>query len=78
MLRTSILAIAAVMGLAGCAGVEHRDTNAAVDRNPLCASRSDRPGEPLDPACERKSETRWSSERKDSAPVDFGPRRGDD
>jgi hypothetical protein len=63
---------------AGCGSYEVRDTNAAVDRNPACASRPDRPGEPVSRDCEREASATWSSERRDSAPVDFRRRRGDD
>ena len=61
-----------------CASTEHRDTNAAVDANPLCASRPDRPGEPVPAECERKSTTTWSSERKAETRLDFSGRPKDD
>jgi hypothetical protein len=46
-----------------CGSVEYRDSNAAVDANPLCAGdNSDRPGEPASSKdCERTSEAAWSS-----------------
>lgn len=63
--------------LAGCAGTsEYYDTNAAVDANPLCTSRPDRPGEPVSRDCERVSGGSISSERE-SRPIDFR-KDGDD
>lgn len=67
-----------VLSLAACASSDYRDTNAAVDANPLCASRADRPGEPVPAECERKAEATWSTERKDSAPLDFSGKPKDD
>ena len=72
------LAMLLAAGLAGCASHELRDSNAAVDANPLCASRPDRPGEPVPRECERTTEASWSTERRDSAPIDFSRKRGDD
>ena len=72
------IALATATVLAACAGYEVRDRNAAVDANPACASRPDRPGEPVPSACERSVEASWSSERRDSAPVDFRRKRDDD
>lgn len=69
-------ALAALL-LAGCASYEYRDTNAAVDRDPSCAGRADRPGEPGSLACERKSEAKWSG-RRETAPIDFGAKPRDD
>ena len=77
MRNTMIMLLAASL-VAGCAGYEVRDTNAAVDRNPACASRPDRPGEPLPRECERTTEAGWSSERRESTPIDFSRKRGDD
>ncbi len=74
---TMIVALAAGLA-AGCAAYDVRDTNAAVDRNPACASRPDRPGEPMPRECERKAEASWSSDRRDGAPIDFSRKRGDD
>jgi len=78
MRRTVIMALVATGLLGGCAGYEVRDSNAAVDRNPACASRPDRPGEPLPRDCQRTTEASWSSDRGNSAPVDFSRKRGDD
>ena len=75
-MRLALAFCAAATVLAGCAGtVDYIDTNAAVDANPLCVSRPDRPGEPVSRDCERRSEGSISTERE-SQPVDF--RRRDD
>ncbi|KLI99916.1 hypothetical protein [Luteimonas sp. FCS-9] len=65
--------LAAALPLAACGTTDYRDTNAAVDADPLCASRPDRPGEPVSRDCERYSEGRWSS-RPEPQPVDFRKR----
>jgi len=80
-MRLSLLfaVLVPVLSASGCGGVEYRDTNAAVDANPLCASRSDRPGEPVAKDCERERAATWSSEPKaQDKPLDFSGRRGDD
>lgn len=73
-----LLPIATIVLACGCASTEYRDTNAAVDANPLCASRPDRPGEPVPAECERKTETVWSGARKDATPLDFSGKPRDD
>lgn len=76
-MRLALALCAAVFVLAGCAGSTHYlDTNAAVDANPMCVSRPDRPGEPVSRDCERKSEGSISSERA-SQPIDFRKRSDD-
>ena len=80
-MRTMITTLASLLAVAlagGCASYEYSDSNAAVDANPACASRADRPGEPVSAACEREGKTTWRSERKDSAPVDFTRKPKDD
>jgi hypothetical protein len=63
---------ATAVSMSACGGVEYRDTNAAVDANPLCASAPNRPGEPVSKDCERTSEATWSTEDKSSGePLDF-------
>ena len=60
------------LAIAACGTPQVRDTNAAVDANPLCTSQPNRPGEPVAAECERKTETTWSSEdSKSSEPIDF-------
>jgi len=67
------------LAAAGCSGVEYRDTNAAVDANPLCASRADRPGEPVAAECERERAATWTSNPKtQDQPLDFSGSRGND
>lgn len=63
----SVLALAL---LAACSSYEYRDTNAAVDANPLCMSRPSQPGEPVSRDCERTTSGAWSTKR-DRQPVDF-------
>jgi len=80
-MRPSLLlaVLVAALSVGGCSGVEYRDTNAAVDANPLCASRADRPGEPVAKECERERAATWSSEPKvQDKPLDFSGRRGED
>ena len=61
-----------VAAIAACGTPQVRDTNAAVDANPLCTSQPSQPGEPVASECERKTETTWSSDSKSSEPIDFG------
>ena len=63
-----------------CGSIEYRDTNAAVDANPLCAGdNSDRPGEPASSKnCERTSEASWSPRQdKDDEAIDFSGKDDD-
>ena len=76
-MRSMLPACAIALMLAGCAGTgEYHDTNAAVDANPMCASRPDRPGEPVSRDCERIGRGTISSERE-SQPIDFRKGRDD-
>ena len=75
-MRLAIAACVAALALAACGTTPDAfDTNAAVDANPLCGSRSDRPGEPTSADCLRERGGSISSERP-SEPIDFG--KGDD
>lgn len=74
--RFVVAMFAAAPLLGACGSVEYRDTNAAVDANPLCASRPSQPGEPVARECERTTSGSWSS-RGEPQPVDFRPRRDD-
>jgi hypothetical protein len=72
------IAIAIMLSLScvACGGsVEYRASNAAVDADPLCVSRPDRPGEPTSRDCERSHEASWRSETR-REPIDF--RKDDD
>ena len=74
-LRLSLLCLA-VSALAACGTAEVRDTNAAVDANPLCTSQPNQPGEPVASECERKTETTWSSgDSSSSEPIDFSGKK---
>lgn len=64
----AVLTAAAMLG--ACSGVEYRDTNAAVDARPECASGPTRPGETPPAWCERKLEAKWDSQGG-SEKVDF-------
>lgn len=73
----SIAIVAAAALAAGCGSMEYRDTNRAVDANPLCADRPDRPGEPVAMDCERKAEASWRSDSGRGEPIDFRGRDDD-
>lgn len=61
--------------LAGCANAEYRDTNAAVDADPLCASQPDGPHDPVALRCERQSTVELK--RREAEPLDL-KREGQD
>lgn len=66
------------LSAAACGSVEYRDSNAAVDANPLCVSAPSQPGEPVSQECERTREASWSSESQGSSePLDFSGKRED-
>lgn len=69
----ALTALVLAAASSGCGSVEYRDTNAAVDARPECASGPLRPGETPPSWCERKLEAQWGSDRK-SEPVDFKKR----
>ena len=69
----SLWSLAAALPLAACGTMDYRDTNVAVDNNPLCVSQPDQPGEPVSRDCERYSEWRWRN-KSDAQPVEFGRR----
>jgi hypothetical protein len=75
-LPACLLALAVAASAGGCGGVQYRDSNAAVDANPLCASAPSQPGEPVSKDCERVREATWSSDdaRRDE-PLDFSGKR---
>lgn len=77
-IRLLFCLIPGLLLVAGCASTEYRDTNAAVNANPLCASRPDHPDLPVARDCERKTEAVWSSEKKADKPIDFGRKSGND
>lgn len=59
-----------VLAASGCGSVEYRDTNAAVNANPLCVSAPDQPNQPVGKDCVREQAATWRSEREDTK-VDF-------
>ena len=66
------------LALAACGTTpQYRDTNAAVDADPLCASRPDQPNEPTGLRCERTTTVIYRSDDRDR-PVDFSGRDKDD
>jgi hypothetical protein len=66
----------AICALGACGTPQVRDTNAAVDANPLCTSQPNQPGEPVAAECERKTEASWSSDdSKSSEPIDFSGKK---
>lgn len=65
--------------LSGCASQpQYFDSNAAVDMNPLCASRPDNPNEPVSKDCERKSGVTWAPDPKSKEPIDLSGARKKD
>src|SRR3546814_18558821 len=57
--------LAIVVPASACGGVAYRDSNAAVDANPLCASAPNRPGEPMSKDGQSASEAAWRSESRE-------------
>jgi hypothetical protein len=74
-----LLPIVLALAASACGGgMAYKDTNAAVDANPLCVNEPDRPGEPaVSQDCERKTETTWSSgdDKKQGEPIDFSGKK---
>ena len=65
-----VMLLAATLLSGACGSMEYRDTNAAVDANPLCTgSNSERDGRPaISTACDRKTEVGMSLDSKTDAP----------
>lgn len=75
----AVVLLAIALSASACSGVEYRDSNAAVDANPLCASAPSQPGEPISKDCERTREATWNSESKQQdKPLDFSGGRDKD
>lgn len=66
-MRTALPLLLAT-AVAGCSSMEYKDTNAKVDADPLYASASDRPGEPVSARCKRETGVTYSS-NKPSEPL---------
>jgi hypothetical protein len=72
--------LAATLSCSACGTMEYRDTNAAVDANPLCmGSNSARDGQPsISTACDRKTEVGVSvGSEKDDPPLDLSGKHDD-
>ncbi|MGO4262969.1 hypothetical protein [Lysobacter sp. TAB13] len=74
-MRAVIVSIAVAAALSACGGLEYRDTNAAVDARPECASGPSRPGESPPGWCERKVEAVRGDDKGE--PVDFKKKKDD-
>ena len=73
-----VLPLIAALLLGACSSATYRDTNAAVDANPLCVGLDrDAPVNLGPKECERKTEVMFQSESKDSKPLDFSGKKGD-
>jgi hypothetical protein len=71
VVRIAVL-LAVTLSAGACGSVEYRDSNAAVDANPLCASAPSQPGEPVSKDCERTREAGWRLDTQPSRePLDF-------
>lgn len=65
-----------VLLASACGGIEYKDSNRAVDANPVCVDRPSHPGDPVAAECERKTEAVWSSEKSsDREPIDFSGKK---
>jgi hypothetical protein len=73
------LPLIAALLLGACSSVGYRDTNAAVDANPLCAGLDRNAPVNLGPKeCERKTETVLFQEKpKSEKPIDFSGKKDD-
>lgn len=73
------LSLVAVLLLAACSSTGYRDTNAAVDANPLCVGLDRDAPVNLGPKdCERKTEAvLFQSEAKDGKSIDFSGKEDD-
>lgn len=66
----SFLPLPLALVLAGCATTaEYRDTRAAVDADPLCASQPNGPHDPVALRCERQSTVELK--RREAEPLDL-------
>jgi hypothetical protein len=74
ILPLSLLSMSVLLA-AGCGSVDYKDTNSAVDTNPLCTSQPDRPGEPVSKDCERSSSVNWNTKTEDDKPIEFGKKK---
>lgn len=77
MRRLPLLTVSLVLPLlvSACGSMEMRDTNAAVDADPLCASQPNQPNEPTASRCARKTEVTFE---RNSEPLDLSGKSRDD
>lgn len=59
------------LAVTACGSVEYRDTNAAVDADPLCASQPDRPNEPVSERCKRQTSASYTTGKPKEEPLDL-------
>jgi hypothetical protein len=65
------------LAASGCGSMEYKDTNAAVDADPLCASSPDQPGEPGSLRCKRETSATFFSTKKTEEPLDLSGKSRD-
>jgi hypothetical protein len=77
MRRLSLLTLTLVLPVlvSACGSMEVRDTNAAVDADPLCTSQPNQPNEPTGARCERRTEVRFERKRE---PLDLSGKSDSD
>jgi hypothetical protein len=77
MRRLPLLTVSLILPVlvSACGSMEVRDTNAAVDADPLCASQPNQPNEPAGARCERKTEVKFERKRE---PLDLSGKSGSD
>lgn len=71
-----VLMLSFAMTATGCGSMEYKDTNAAVNADPLCASAQSQPNEPASLRCQRKTEVSFGAE-KSSEPLDLSGKSRD-
>ena len=77
MRRLPLITVSLVLPLlaSACGSMQVRDTNAAVDADPLCASQPSQPNEPAGARCERRTEVTFERKRE---PLDLSGKSRDD
>lgn len=77
MRRPPLLTVSLILPVlvSACGSMEMRDTNAAVDADPLCASQPNQPNEPTATRCERRTEVKFERKRE---PLDLSGKSGSD
>lgn len=77
MRRLPLLTVTLVLPVlvSACGSMEVRDTNAAVDADPLCASQPNQPNEPAGARCERRTDVKFERKRE---PLDLSGKSRED